>query len=199
MSKPSGFIPEEHKFNVTKESSIKPSSVIEQGVFHEEKSLIETSSGFNSIIKEVTEIKDNEEIELKSILKKTSSSQKTGSSGISKKNIYLSEYERNTLYALMGLVSDTSNKLKEDSIYSVEYLFGQTYSKIEFKYKDKVTYTDKLNNSHLVRECKKYHLSLKSVMNRKDLQRILELYIELQSKTIILKDTFIALIEISLK
>ena len=124
MSKPSGFIPEEHKFNVTKESSIKPSSVIEQGVFHEEKSLIETSSGFNSIIKEVTEIKDNEEIELKSILKKTSSSQKTGSSGISKKNIYLSEYERNTLYALMGLVSDTSNKLKEDSIYSVEYLFG---------------------------------------------------------------------------
>jgi hypothetical protein len=55
----------------------------------------------------------------------------------------------------MGLVSDRTPRVKEDSIYSVEYLFGNWYIKTEFKSKEKINLPDKINNSKLILQCKK--------------------------------------------
>ena len=158
LNKSPGFISEDHKFKVMNDE--KSPCLIEENV-ENKKTLIDgisNSINFNADLNDKRELVD--EINLKSVIKKAYSKSNPPLE-TKKKNIYLTDFERNSLYAFMGLVSESSIKFKEESIYSVEYLFGKKLYNLEYKYKEKIIETDKLNNSNLVLKCKKYNQHFK--------------------------------------
>jgi hypothetical protein len=123
MTKAPGFVPEEHKFKTNKIEE-KPSNLDEKRIkeYSESQNIIKSIKleKQNNNEGSVEQINDNNTI--KTSKKNTSSEGKVMKDN--KKSNFLNDFEKDSLYALMGLVSDRTPRVKEDSIYSVEYLFG---------------------------------------------------------------------------
>ncbi len=154
LTKAPGFIPEEHKFK-TKKTDEKSTKQDENKILNNSESK-ETNST-TKLEKENSKDESSEQVSEKNSFKssrKNASSEGKATKEIKKSN-FLNDFEKDSLYALMGLVSDRTPRIKEDSIYSVEYLFGNCKIKVEYKSKEKIHLSDKINNTKLILECKK--------------------------------------------
>ncbi len=123
LTKATGFIPEEHKFK-SKKIEEKSAKQDENKILNDSESKELISSP--KLEKENTKDESVEQVTEKNSIKsfkKNPSSEGKGTKDIKKSN-FLNDFEKDSLYAFMGLVSYRTPRVKEDSIYSVEYLFG---------------------------------------------------------------------------
>ena len=145
LTKGTGFIAEEHKFKSTIEDEKMMYQIKEEQTITNEEEI--------NLISKEEEKKENFLNENNDEMKKmkkinTKKNQIISENDSKKSDVYLNEFEKNSLYALMGLVTENTQREKEDIIYSVEYLF-------ESKYKFNATLTNKIYNSKMSTECKK--------------------------------------------
>ncbi len=186
INKGTGYVPEKNRFKTNTNPNINTNTI-------EKTNKIATNTISNSqSIKENSN--KNEEIKkVKSVAVSTNNKKNNKSQSQPQQNEiidknYLNENEKDGMYSLMGLVNNNAEKDRDESIYSVEYLFDSKNKKGNKMGKVDVEFNDKLREAG------------KSAGSLKELQALLSEYNNSIKNDIIMSgETLIAIVNACLR